>query len=115
MNINDYFAIGFEEASRREAFFKKCSEHLDHAREKHPQFAEKVTVHTTELYNEYVAGIHKRRIERNGYALEDILESEVHEFLVEAQRGNKERALEEACDIVAVLMRYCFGDIKEVK
>jgi hypothetical protein len=113
MKIEEYYKLGFEEASRREAFFKKCSEHLDHAREKHPFFAERVIVRDTELANEYLAGMHKRDIKRNGFALEDILESEIHEFLVEAHRGNLDRAAEEACDIVAVLMRFIFGDIKK--
>lgn len=42
--------------------------------------------------------------------LRDVLYSEVNEFLVEVARGNFDRALEEAGDIMAVLYRALNGD-----
>ena len=94
-------------------FFKTCEKHVIHARQKHPLFAKKVLTRSTELANEYLAGKHKKDIALNGFALEDVLLSEVHEFLVEAHRGNIDRAKEEAADIVAVLYRAIAGEIEK--
>ena len=118
MNINDYYALGFEEASKREAFFNKCSDHLTHAREKHPFFAKRVLEDSEQGYvlDEVVmlemAQYYKRKIAKSP-VLENVLLSEIYEFLSEAHNGDMDRTVEEACDIVAVLMRFCFGDIKQ--
>ena len=91
-------------------FFRACKRHVEHARQKHPQFAKRVLWREDDLYNRNEALFQKRRIE-DGYSLEAILMSEVHEFLVEMHNGNLERAKEEAADVMAVLYRAIAGDI----
>lgn len=116
MTLKELFRIELEmkekEDKKIDEFFNLCKKHLVHARTKHPQFAKRILTRSTELANEYLAGFHKKMITQDDfYALEDILMSELHEFLVEAHRGNRERAIEEACDIFAVLFRYIAGDM----
>lgn len=118
MKIEEYNKLGFDEASKREAFFRKCSEHLDHAREKHPFFANGVLDDCKqgnvldEVVTLEMAKYYKRKIAKSP-VLEHVLLSEIYEFLAESHKGDMERALEEACDIVAVLMRFIFGDIQK--
>jgi hypothetical protein len=107
-------ALGFEKAAKLDAFWDKCIQHLQHAREKHPAFVERIISRTTPLANEYLAGVHKKRLTEGVSTLEDALTSELHEFLVEADRKDQERMIEEAADIVAILLRYIAGDM-EVK
>lgn len=89
-----------------EQFYALCEEHLRHAREKHPKFAKKVS-----MFGEDTLDLAAHRYKNLGsYFVEDILLSEVYEFLAEIKRGNMARAREEAADIVAVVLRASEGD-----
>lgn len=88
------------------AFWGLCEEHLKHALEKHPEFAKKVS-----MFDEETLDLAAHRYKNLGSCyVEDILLSEVYEFLAEIKRGNMERAQEEAADVVAVLKRVVDGD-----
>ena len=118
MNIEQYTSLGFDEAKRREEFFNNCSRHIDHAREKHPFFANGVLEDSEqgnvldEVVTLEMARYYKRKIAKSP-VLENVLLSEIYEFLAELHKGNMERALEEACDVVAVLYRAHAGDMDE--
>lgn len=112
MKLEQYKALGFEEAAQLDAFWERCIEHLKHARSKHPAFVERVIHRMTPLANEYLAGFHKKILANGERSLEDALLSELHEFLVEAERGDRGRMVEEAADIVAVLLRFLAGDME---
>lgn len=87
-----------------EIFNQLCRDHIEHAREKHPKFAE-----IASFYNTYVldnlAQSHRLIVLEKAQTVHMILLSEVYEFLAELKRGNYDRAREEAADIVAVLWR----------
>lgn len=112
MKIEQYNALGINEAAMMDTFWERCIEHLKHARKKHPEFVERVIHRTTPLANEYLAGFHKKVLTNGERSLEDALLSELHEFLVEADRKDQKRMLEEAADIVAVLLRFIAGDME---
>ena len=92
------------------SFFRGIVRHVRHARKKHPFFASRVLWRDSDLFNVNEAQWQKKIIKSN-YSLEAVLLSEVHEFLIEMNKGNYKRALEEALDIVAVLVRALIGDI----
>ena len=91
-------------------FFRGIIRHVRHARRKHPFFARRVLWRDDDLFNVNEAQWQKKVIKSN-YSLEAVLLSEVHEFLIEMHKGNYKRAIEEALDIVAVLVRALSGDI----
>lgn len=87
-------------------FWRLCEEHLKHARAKHPEFAKTVSTADPKTLD-LIARISKTV---ESPCVEDVLFSEIYEFLAELQRGNKARAREEAADIVAVVLRAIEGD-----
>lgn len=109
--IDEYYSLGFEEAKKRDAFFKAVSAHINHAREKHGFFCDSVgAMHN---YDKMATDI--KEVISELPTLENVLVAELCEFMAEAQRGNYERAYEEACDVVAVLYRYLAGDMSADK
>lgn len=84
---------------------------LDKAREKHPVFLDAwPKAEDAETYLD-TAEIHKLGIgKKDSTQLHSILFSEVFEFLAEVARGDFDRALEEAGDVMAVLYRTLNGD-----
>lgn len=109
MKISRHITLGFEEASKREKFFDLCDQHIDHAIEKHPNFARLLT--STKNEKVYIACAEKTKSDlaeevEHGYSCTDtILDAEIYEFLAELARGDLTRAREEAADVVAVLYR----------
>lgn len=103
-----------ERMGREISFWPLCEEHLKHAREKHPFFADRIgpVDDSDAFYFGSLAEITKKRIKTEP-SLEIVLMGEVHEFLAEMARGDLSRAREEAADIVAVLLRALSGDIKQ--
>ena len=110
MTIEEYYALGFNEAAKRDKFFKKVSEHINHAREKHPFFCELGTYDANEFAS--YARAYKEAIPAEP-TLTKVLLSEVYECLEAFAKGDKAQALEEACDVVAVLYRAYAGDIEK--
>lgn len=99
-------------------FFERCKRHIEHARQKHKFFAERVLNNPErcdllDVMSE-MAQYYKRQITENP-TLENVLLSEIYEFLAEAHNGNMERAKEEAADVVAVMYRFLAGDIGKTK
>ena len=94
---------------RHEQFYALCDEHLRHAREKHPFFADCVSGFLNDAWFKCHALSHKNELDEDP-SVENVLLSEVYEFLAELERGDKARAREEAADIVAVLLRALEGD-----
>lgn len=95
------------------AFWDTCEEHLKHAREKHPFFADRVSAsEKAHAFFAIKAAIEKERIKYEP-SLENVLIGEVYEFLSEMARGDLDRAREEGADIVAVILRATEGDIKK--
>ena len=87
-------------------FWRLCEEHLRHARAKHPKFAKEVS-----MFGKETLDLVAHRYKNLGSPfVEDILLSEVYEFLAELKRGDMARAREEAADIVAVVRRALDGD-----
>lgn len=89
---------------------------LEKACRKHPVFLDAwPKAEDAETYLD-TAEIHKLDIgKKESTQLHSILVSEVFEFLAEIARGDFDRALEEAGDVVAVLYRALNGDWKEVR
>lgn len=95
-----------------EAFWKICSEHVEHARDKHPHFAD-VVMNRNHITPEASAASIALRTKaviayeaRSGRAsIENILLGEVYELLTELARKDRARAIEEAADVVAVVYR----------
>lgn len=87
---------------------------VDKAREKHPVLLDVwPEPGDAEDYAAY-AKAWKQQIARKGYdQLMAVLFSEVNEFLAEVARGDFDRALEEAGDVIAVLYRALNGEGKE--
>lgn len=87
---------------------------LDKACEKHPVFLDAwPKAEDAEDYASY-ARIWKEAIaNKDRGQLRDVLYSEVNEFLAEVARGDFDRALEEAGDVVAVLYRALNEDGKK--
>lgn len=95
-----------------EAFWKACSKHIQHARDKHPHFADTVInrKHITPEASAASIARHTKAIisheALSGRAsVENILLGEVYEFIAELAKKDKARAVEEAADIVAVVYR----------
>ena len=109
--IDEYYSLGFEEAKKRDAFFKAVSAHINHARDKHEFFCD--SVGSTHNYSRLALEL--KVVIAQSPTLENVLVAELCEFMDEAQRGNYERAYEEACDVVAVLYRYLAGDMSADK
>lgn len=109
MKIETYLKLGFEEAAKREIFFNLCSEHIDHARKKHPLFAKEVNWRKPECFSFY-AKYHKENIKDHGYTIEDVFLSECFEFLEALVNGDLNRAREEAADVFAVMYRALSHD-----
>lgn len=119
MTLKEVFRMELEMLEKRDKkineFFSICKKHLTHARQKHPFFAERVlnNPERCDLLNEMseMAQYYKRQITENP-TLENVLLSEIYEFLAEAHNGNKAHALYEAADVVAVILRALLGDIE---
>lgn len=98
-----------------EQFYALCEGHLRHAREKHPFFADCTSSYLNAEGFECHALAHKNEL-ADDPSVENVLLSEVYEFLAELKRGDMARAREEAADVVAVLRRAIEGDhLKEAK
>lgn len=104
----DDWTLGYE------ALLGKASESLKKAREKHPVFLDAwPKAEDAETYLD-TAEIHKLDIgKKKSTQLHSILFSEVFEFLAEIARGDFDRALEEAGDVIAVLYRALNGECKK--
>lgn len=98
----------------RHAFKSAFLDSLRKAREKHPVFLDVwPKAEDAEAYLD-TAEIHKLDIgKKESTQLHSILFSEVFEFLAEVARGDLDRAIEEAGDVVAVLYRALNGDGKQ--
>lgn len=110
MTIEEYYALGFNEAANRDKFFKNVSEHINHAREKHPFFCE-LGKYDAEKFAAFAKAF--KEVIPAEPTLANVLLSEVYECLEAFAKGDKAQAFEEACDVVAVLYRAYAGDIKE--
>lgn len=95
----------------RHAFKSAFLDSLRKASEKHPVFLDVwPKAEDAETYLD-TAEIHKLGIgKKDSDQLHSILFSEVFEFLAEIARGDFDRALEEAGDVMAVLYRALNGD-----
>lgn len=85
---------------------------LDKAREKHPKFidlGQKYSDYSIAYFQEKAESL-KDALEKSDCPLRSLLNAEVYAFLAEVARGNFDRALEEAGDIMAVLYRALNGD-----
>lgn len=91
------------------AFWGLCEKHLRHARTKHPFFADCTSSYLNAEWFECHALSHKNEL-ADDPSVENVLLSEVYEFLAELCRGDMARAREEAADIVAVVLRASEGD-----
>lgn len=89
---------------------------LAKARGKHPVFLDAwPNAEDAETYLD-TAEIHKLGIgKEDSHQLCSVLLSEVFEFLAEVARGDFDRALEEAGDVMSVMYRAINGDGKEVR
>lgn len=87
---------------------------LAKARKKHPAFLDAwPKAEDAEAYLD-TAEIHKLDIgKKESTQLHSILLSEVFEFLAEVARGDFDRALEEAGDVIAVMYRALNGEYKK--
>ena len=84
---------------------------VDKAREKHPVFLDVWPEPKDADINLSMSLAFKRKInKKNNYQLASVLCSEVFEFLAEVARGDFDRALKEAGDVMAVLYRTLNGD-----
>lgn len=102
----DDLVLGFEEASRRRRFFDLCSEHITHAREKHPGFVHDVTLaKDPKFYFSFYAS--QYRVTKHE-TLETVAKEELFEFLEALNNGDYEHAKEEAADLVAVIYRALY-------
>lgn len=80
---------------------------LDKAREKHPEFidlGQRYSDHSIEYFQDKAESL-KGALERSDCQLRTLLVAEVYAFLFEFARGDFDRALEEAGDVMAVLYR----------
>ena len=95
----DDWTLGYE------ALLGKASESLKKALEKHPDF---VPLPTPDLAEGFA--VDARWFAEAYPCLRNVLLSEVQEFLAEVARGDFDRALEEAGDVMAVLYRALNGE-----
>lgn len=89
---------------------------LDKAREKHPKFidlGQRYSDYSIEYFQDKKESL-KGALKSSDCQLRTLLVAEVYAFLFEIARGDFDRALEEAGDIMAVLYRALNGDGKEV-
>ncbi len=87
---------------------------LRKARDKHPEFIDAwPKAEDAEDYASYARIWKKEIANKDRCQLRDVLYFEVNEFLAEVARGDFDRALEEAGDIMAVLYRALNEDGKE--
>lgn len=90
-----------------EAFAKLINEHIRHAEEKHPKFADRLVGNVSS----YRDDAERMRVlisymEQDGRVMASaLLWEEMYEFLAEVQAGNIEKAKAEAGDVAAVLYR----------
>lgn len=83
-----------------EQLFKEIKSHVEKAKAKHPVFAYGIGITPEEAKEKILS------CQNNGtFTINEILTEEVYEFLYEIACGNVEKATDEACDIVAVLIR----------
>lgn len=90
---------------------------LEKARRKHPKFidlGQKYSDYSIAYFQEKAESL-KVALEKSDCPLRTLLNAEVYAFLFEIARGNFDRALEEAGDIMAVLYRALNGEGKEVR
>ena len=91
-------------------FVKRCVKHLNHARTKHPHLASSVNTFSSDML--LAIAMRVKQTMQTRETGEDVLISEVYEFLSEAKKDHKsERTLEEAADVIAVILRILMGDI----
>lgn len=96
----------------RHAFKSAFLDSLRRAREKHPEFidlGQRYSDHSIEYFQDKAESL-KGALERSDCQLRTLLVAEVYAFLFEFARGNLDRAIEEAGDVVAVLYRALNGD-----
>ena len=95
----------------RHAFKSAFLDSLRKARTKHPVLLDVWPKAEDAFIYALGAKIWKRMIaKKTSFQLQAVLYSEVEEFLAEVARGDFERALEEAGDVVAVLYRALNGE-----
>ncbi|MBR5590945.1 MAG: hypothetical protein IKW38_00225 [Kiritimatiellae bacterium] len=99
-----------KEVGQQQAFFELCNEHIDHARSKHPKFAFGVSAETMETLRT-LAELYRKECARPWADVQMVILGEIYEFLEALKSGNRQRALEEGADIVAVVYRATHGDI----
>lgn len=95
----------------RHAWKSAFLDSLAKARTKHPEFIDAwPKAEDAEDYASYARIWKKEIANKDRCQLRDVLYSEVNEFLAEVARGDLDRALEEAGDVMAVLYRALNGD-----
>lgn len=99
-----------KEVGQQQAFFELCNEHIEHARSKHPKFAFGVSAETMETLRT-LAELYRKECARPWADVQMVILSEVYEFLEALKSGDRQRALEEGADIVAVVYRATHDDI----
>lgn len=117
--MNDYytnhFSKHFGEKFFLGKFLRSIEEHIIKARKKHPKFLPSGEI--AHWRPEWLAAelAHLQIANPEKVSLQHILTEEMYEFLLALQCDDKEAALSEACDVVAVLYRALVGDIKEAQ
>lgn len=82
--------------------------HYSHAKEKHPYFCDELTRFDEHYWLVKECGDKQtlaRRGEIGNFGADDVLTSEVSELFHAVAKGDKENAVEEAYDAIAVLLR----------
>lgn len=88
-------------------FHASINSHIEKAKKKHKHFADIVDNNPVRACNyPFHARTHKNDIKLySKAAIFDVLMSEVYEFLAEVDDGNKRKAFQEGCDVIAVIWR----------
>ena len=98
-----------ETIKRRTDIMSRVWEHYEHAREKHPYFADRLIVSgSTPLWSKRLEGVRSwlaKEIEKGKASAETVLLCENAEMFTEIEEGNTSAAIEEAYDAIAVLLR----------
>jgi len=88
---------------------EKIKQHYDHAREKHPYFCDTLVpyMYSTEDSDGHLRVLRNvlKNAKPGSFTMTDALNCEVEEMLNAIVHGETENAIEEAYDIIAVLLR----------
>jgi hypothetical protein len=91
---------------------ERIKQHYNHAREKHPYFCDCLDPHGRTMPDygvtqtlEYVRECNKKSIDRGDIGWHDLLVCEIWEVYEALSRNDKEQAVEELYDAIAVILR----------